>query len=172
MNNCLGSTGCSYISKMTIWRWYDNCNMIWLNNCPNLASVYKILNRWNPQPWFSFPFLVSDQQMINQTTLTALSHVTSLCYCALSKIPLFLHLSKTFNPKDHLSLPLPLMAVINGGQTGTGKLKVRSFCIAPSSSCGIVDGTRHVTKFYKEIGRQLNAKQGVSLEKVKILYFT
>lgn len=104
--------------------------------------------------------IASDQQMINQTTLTALSHVTSLCYCALSNTPLFLHLSKTFNAKDHLSLPLPLMAVINGGQTGTGKLKVRSFCIAPSSSCGIVDGTRHVTKFYQEIGRQLAAKQG------------
>ena len=109
--------------------------------------------------------------MINQTTLTALSHVTSLCYCALSKIPLFLHLSKTFNAKDHLSLPLPLMAVINGGQTGTGKLKVRSFCIAPSSSCGIEDGTTHVTKLYKEIGRQLATKQGVSLETL-ILYFT
>ena len=100
---------------------------------------------------------------VNPATQVALSRLVTVTASTLNNMPPFLHLHRVFNSSnERLSVPLPVMAVINGGQYGIGKLKVRSFCVSPSHSIEIADGAKHVINLYKGIGLQLSAKYGVS----------
>ncbi len=73
------------------------------------------------------------------------------------------HLLNTFDKTNNrLSVPLPVMKFISGGQRGIGKLKVRSFSVSPSPTVDLTDGAKYVVSLYKEVGRQLAMKQGVS----------
>lgn len=89
-----------------------------------------------------------------------------MCSLALSKLseqPLFLSLNKSFETNDNFmtsfSVPSPLVAVLVGG---ISKLKIRGFYLVPSPLIPLSTGIQHVVSVYRELGRLLSTKQGVS----------
>ena len=99
---------------------------------------------------------------MHPSTQAAISRLSAISTSMLSHKPLFLSLSDTFQTgSDSFSMPIPLTAIVAGGQQGTGKLKVRGFYLAPVPSSSTVEGIKHVISTYKEVGRMLAAKNGV-----------
>ena len=109
-----------------------------------------------------------DGPRVDPSTQAALSYLSTLTSSALLETPPFLHLLKSYDKVDsRLSLPVPLMAVISGGQKGVGKLRVRSFLVSPSLAVDISEGAKYIINLYKEVGNQLSLKQGVSFSLLK-----
>ncbi len=93
---------------------------------------------------------------------TALSCLAVKTSSILTETPPYLRILESFHEHDtRLKVPIPVMSVVNGGQRGTGKSKVRSYLVSPSPTVDISEGAKYVIDFYKEIGHQLSIKQGV-----------
>ena len=95
-------------------------------------------------------------------TTTAISFAVANASASINKMELFNYFKSVFNNKKQLSLPTPMVNILNGGKHAGGKLKIQEFMIMPQSEISFQQKLQNVTLVYHNLGILLVSKYGIN----------
>lgn len=78
-----------------------------------------------------------------------------------NKQPLYQHLAELFGNLDKLSLPLPMMNIINGGEHADNNIDIQEFMIQPVSAKRFSEGLRMGAEVFQQLKKVL-AERGLN----------
>jgi enolase len=109
--------------------------------------------------------------------VTATSFAIAEAGALLLQKELFLHLGESFHQTlpAKLSLPRPMVNILNGGKHAGGDLRIQEFMIVPKVNRSFKENLRMCAEVYHHLGKLLVKKKGLSaknlVNKNKIIYY-
>ncbi|QJC38756.1 phosphopyruvate hydratase [Enterobacteriaceae endosymbiont of Donacia fulgens] len=92
-------------------------------------------------------------------TILAVSLANARAAALFNNIPLFQYISIINNTKEKLSMPLPMINVINGGKHADNNLDIQEFMIQPISAKNIKEAIRYGAEIFHHLALVLKKKK-------------
>lgn len=106
-----------------------------------------------------------NKSKMGANAILSLSLAVSKAASYSQKIPLYMWFNKLFadlGHKNNISIPVPILNVINGGKHGTGNLDFQEFHIIPASNKQFPEGLRMGSEIYHKIKEVLKYRNALS----------
>ena len=98
----------------------------------------------------------SNKKRLGANALIATSLAVAKAGAAVNGVPLYQHIGK-----DGVTLPVPMLNIINGGKHAGGNLKIQEFMIIPAGAKTFSDCLRMSSEVYMSLKSMLKKKYGV-----------
>jgi enolase len=102
------------------------------------------------------------KQNLGGNTTTGISFAVANAAAKIKSVPLFKYFKDIFENTGSLSLPTPMVNILNGGKHAGGKLKIQEFMIMPEEGISFKQKLHNVTLVYHNLGKLLVSRYGIN----------
>ncbi len=100
-----------------------------------------------------------NKTVLGANTTLAVSILMARVGAALSELPLYKHLAKTYAIESSLKIPTPMMNIINGGKHANNNLNIQEFMIVPEDFESFKEALRAASEIFNELKRILKDRK-------------